>query len=534
MDWTSAAAAVAGASVAAALSYYALFRPVRDGGVPLLGVSTFRFLCSIANPKAPELLLAIGRSCAAPVFRVRLPDLAFNYFVQDGRLARALLAEGATDKTPAYRMFDGTTAGTRSMFTKMNGAAHKFARKGVVPAFRPEHLHRMRSVCLAHLAAWTAAELEPAVAAGQPVDICHHMLKVTVGAIAEAAFEYAMSDAEVVSFLHDLELCLDEYAQKQIMLPWRKLIAWALPSARAAHAAAHRNMAMMEKILEHYRALPPGAAGKETVVALIANNLGYKDDRERCAELLIMMIAYACITPSPPPPPFPSRCSRLSPPSSSGRGRRAVGAPRPPGALADFPFSPSPPFPFSCVRGARSGHDTTSFSVCWALCDLAAHPERAAALRTALRASSEPHACPELLAAVKESMRLHPVAALGSMRRLLRDFPVAGTPYVLPAGAHVTMPFHLIFRFTGRVEQPDEYLPERWAKPSLELVESFFPFAAGTRNCVGQGLASTELHAIVAKLAADYDFSLAKAPEPYYALTNKPLGALLLARRASE
>ncbi|KAG8463537.1 hypothetical protein KFE25_003810 [Diacronema lutheri] len=471
MDWTSAAAAVAGASVAAALSYYALFRPVRDGGVPLLGVSTFRFLCSIANPKAPELLLAIGRSCAAPVFRVRLPDLAFNYFVQDGRLARALLAEGATDKTPAYRMFDGTTAGTRSMFTKMNGAAHKFARKGVVPAFRPEHLHRMRSVCLAHLAAWTAAELEPAVAAGQPVDICHHMLKVTVGAIAEAAFEYAMSDAEVVSFLHDLELCLDEYAQKQIMLPWRKLIAWALPSARAAHAAAHRNMAMMEKILEHYRALPPGAAGKETVVALIANNLGYKDDRERCAELLIMMIA---------------------------------------------------------------GHDTTSFSVCWALCDLAAHPERAAALRTALRASSEPHACPELLAAVKESMRLHPVAALGSMRRLLRDFPVAGTPYVLPAGAHVTMPFHLIFRFTGRVEQPDEYLPERWAKPSLELVESFFPFAAGTRNCVGQGLASTELHAIVAKLAADYDFSLAKAPEPYYALTNKPLGALLLARRASE
>lgn len=491
----------AGLAVAAAAGiaagYFIFFRSPRDGGIPVCDLSPLQVVKSTMSSTAPASFLKMGRSTPSPLFRIRFPELAPVYIVQDGALARALLTEPATDKPRIYSMFDGmrrpaaprpiplraptrrvpsrrrragTTSGVHSIFTKQAGDDLKHARKGVMPAFRAVHLARMREVCLDFLAKWEEDELRPAIEAKQPVDICHAMLTMTVRAISRAAFEHDLGVDEAGRFLADLELCLDEFAQKQLAFPWRKAVAWALPGVREAHAAAERNMAMVQRILDNYRALPPGAAAPETVVSLIARNGAYRNDRERCADLLIMLIA---------------------------------------------------------------GHETTAFSICWTLAELAKHPEEAASLRAALRASAEPHACAELSAVIRESLRLNPVAALGSSRELLREYPVPGTPYTIPKGAQLILPYQLIHRYEQRIERPDDFVPSRWAEPAAALSDAFLPFAAGARNCVGQGLAMAELHAVIAKLVATYNFELAAPPEPYYALTNKPFGTLLLVSRAA-
>lgn len=497
---TGAAIAAAGVAIGA----YALLRPPRDGGIPTSGMSTLQNVSALMSSDAPARFIAVGRAIRSPLFRISVPDpVQSSYIVQDGALARAILFEPTVDKPSLYHAFDGTTCGVHSIFTKRAHENHKHARKGVMPAFRAAHLARMRQVCLDHLAAWEAAELQPAIAAQRPIDICAHMLRITVGAISEAAFEYTLSAKEAEAFLADLELCLVEFARKQIMLPCRAWVAWALPSARAAHAAAARNMALAQRMLDHYRVLPAEATKPESVISLIARNENYRSDRERCADLLIMLIAYA------------------------GRARERRGDPE------RTKLTPAHLVRHLASLPCCSGHDTTAFTICWTLCELAQHPQETARLRAALRASPEPHACPELAAVLRESMRLNPVAALGSSRQVLRDYPVPGTPYIIPAGSEVVLAFQLIHRNAERIAQPDEFRPERWAEPSPELGDAFLPFALGARNCVGQGLAMAELTAVVAKLVATYEFGLAVPPEPFYALTNKPRGAMLLVTRAS-
>ena len=186
------------------------------------------------------------------------------------------------------------------------------------------------------------------------------------------------------------------------------------------------------------------------------------------------------------------------------------------------------------------GHDTTALTVSRALYDLAAHPEEQEAVRAELRAASDKSKPgPRLSAALKESMRLGPVAGGGSIRQTSKDYALPdGT--VIPAGSVVQIPFHGMFRHEQTFEDPDEFRTERWLE-SLDskgsdqgreqLATAYMPFSLGRRNCVGQALAQSQLNTVLPMLFADYHWEVVQAPISETFLTTKPAGLLLRAHR---
>jgi cytochrome P450 len=58
--------------------------------------------------------------------------------------------------------------------------------------------------------------------------------------------------------------------------------------------------------------------------------------------------------------------------------------------------------------------------------------------------------------------------------------------------------------------QPDDYIPERWLPegespfPPVEEF-TFYPFSAGTRNCVGKNFAMMEMRLILATILTRYE-----------------------------
>ncbi|KAK3804901.1 MAG: cytochrome P450 [Benniella sp.] len=145
---------------------------------------------------------------------------------------------------------------------------------------------------------------------------------------------------------------------------------------------------------------------------------------------------------------------------------------------------------------------------------------------------------PYLTACINESMRLRPVAATGLPRELTEDAVMSG--YRIPKGT--SRVHHSLDRgkerFTGdyycysflpcrklkvvlaqipqlhwsaeHFPQPDDYIPERWLPegespfPPVEEF-TFYPFSAGTRNCVGKNFAMMEMRLILATILTRYE-----------------------------
>jgi cytochrome P450 len=301
----------------------------------------------------------------------------------------------------------------------------------------------------------------------------------------------------------------------------RRLCPALYSDCRAAAAASERSMRFALRLLDRYRALGAAEAAplQGSLVALIVQNASYADERARAADVLALLIA---------------------------------------------------------------GHDTTAYQLGWALSDLAGHAHEQAALREALAVAGEPRECAELARAIQvsrvmppraalscfswwraagsrahaltrgravlayastraqESMRLHCVAAGGSVRVLARDLPLpancqgrgaAGGRHTrhIPKDSVVQVHAHTMLHDAEVFAAPDSYDPERWASiPDWGAVA--FPFALGRRNCVGQALARVEMAAVVAALVARFEMEVAAEPAPSYCLTYKPSGLRLRLR----
>jgi cytochrome P450 len=106
-----------------------------------------------------------------------------------------------------------------------------------------------------------------------------------------------------------------------------------------------------------------------------------------------------------------------------------------------------------------------------------------------------------------EAMRLYPPAwAMG--RRALGDFELG--PYRLPAGTTVLISQFITQHEERNFRQPLEYLPERFAPAGRATFPkfSYFPFGAGSRQCIGEALAWTEGILVLATLAQKWQFRL--------------------------
>jgi cytochrome P450 len=178
-----------------------------------------------------------------------------------------------------------------------------------------------------------------------------------------------------------------------------------------------------------------------------------------------------------------------------------------------------------------AGHETTALVLTWTGYLLAQHPGVAERLRAELHAvlgGRSPAAAdvPRLAYTehvVLESMRLYPpVYAFG--REALSDCVVHG--YRIPARTTLFMSQWVMHRDPRWFDEPEKFLPDRWADGLAQRLPRFayFPFGGGPRVCIGNTFAMLEAVLVLATLAQKFRFTI--VPEhpvvPWPSMTLRP------------
>jgi cytochrome P450 len=160
-----------------------------------------------------------------------------------------------------------------------------------------------------------------------------------------------------------------------------------------------------------------------------------------------------------------------------------------------------------------AGHETTAMALTWTWWLLSQHPAIEARMRAELETvlGGRAPAMDDLPAlaftrdVIAESMRLYPPAwILG--RRALEDVPLG--PWIVPKGSIVLMSQSYTHRDPHFWREPDAFRPERWTNGETAGLPKFayFPFGGGTRICIGEAFAWTELVLVLATIARRWRF----------------------------
>jgi len=357
--------------------------------------------------------------------------------------------------------------GAPTMFTS-NGSIWHSKRKSCAPAFSSNHIKRMNKIAMEKTNNWIQEELRPMIEAGTSFNVAEEMIKITLDVISETAFEYKMSPEEKSMYVSELELGLIEFAMKGALNPFRRFIGMFLPERRRAFTAAGNLHKLGMKILDSYRKLETPTKG--TIMDHIMTSTAFETDRDRVGQILEFLLA---------------------------------------------------------------GHDTTGYSISWILLELARNQEEQKRLRESLSSMSpeEWSKSDVLKMVVKEGMRLHPVAANGSIRVIGKDM-MTSKKELLPKGSEVIIPFLLLFRDPDVFENANSFCPTRWENPSKTMTEAFNPFSLGKQNCIGQSLARAEMHYVVARICSEFNLVVEEEGSVDFFLTLKPIGVKLRAENA--
>ena len=164
-----------------------------------------------------------------------------------------------------------------------------------------------------------------------------------------------------------------------------------------------------------------------------------------------------------------------------------------------------------CVTALLAGNETTANGLSFALWLIAQHPEAQARLRTEAYAAlgartataGDYAALPFAHACFAEAMRLYP-PVWTIARTAAEDYEWRGFP--VPRGSILLAPQWVVHRDARFYPEPDRFRPERFVNGSRESRPkfSYFPFAAGSRQCIGEGLAWMEGVLILATIARDW------------------------------
>jgi sterol 14-demethylase len=182
-----------------------------------------------------------------------------------------------------------------------------------------------------------------------------------------------------------------------------------------------------------------------------------------------------------------------------------------------------------------AGHHTSSGTASWALIELMRHPDVMAdvvAELDDLYAAPDGHSAvevsfqalrsiPQLEAALKETLRLHPPLIL-LLRVAQEEIEIGG--HVLPAGTMVGATPRVSNRIPEDFPDPDAFDPERYVDPRQEDLAhrwTWIPFGAGKHRCVGNAFAMMQMKAIFSVILRDYEFTMTQPPESYRDDTSK-------------
>jgi len=178
-----------------------------------------------------------------------------------------------------------------------------------------------------------------------------------------------------------------------------------------------------------------------------------------------------------------------------------------------------------------AGHETTASALSWTWWLLAQHPEVEAKFHAELDAllggrvpSLED--LPKLAYTghvLTESLRLYPPA--WAMARLaVEDHELCG--YAVPKGTGVAASQWIVHRDPRWYEAPDEFRPGRWEGDLLKRIPrmAYFPFGAGSRQCIGNAFALMEATLVLATIGQRHRFQIVEGHpvEPLASITLRP------------
>ena len=437
---------------------------------PMSPKGLFQITKEISSSEAPWYILETFKQMNCMTHRLKSGVLFGTNFIRVGnpKTAHQILTDPLSTKPrKMYGAFDDLTGGNISIFTS-NGAEWHSRRKGLAPAFSSKHVRRMNKVAMQKVNAWIDTRLSKFAKNDEPFDVGEEMISVILAAITETAFQYEMSNEEAKEYARELLIGIKEFVSKSTINPLRKPFGIFLGDRRRAHQAATYVTNLSLKIIESYRKLQNPI--KDTIIDRIMTNPTYKSDMERAADITFVVIA---------------------------------------------------------------GHDTTANSISWILRELARAPEEQEKLRSSLQAMGQDawDKSPVLRNAVKEGMRLYPVAPKGVTRIIGRDF-VSSEGYLLPKGSVISMPFIANLRNPAVFDEADSFIPSRWENATKEMNESFYPFSMGKRNCIGQSLAMAEIHTIIPRICSEFELELVDEGKPNQVLTWTPTKTMLKAKRS--
>ncbi|XP_067829642.1 cholesterol side-chain cleavage enzyme, mitochondrial-like [Heptranchias perlo] len=144
------------------------------------------------------------------------------------------------------------------------------------------------------------------------------------------------------------------------------------------------------------------------------------------------------------------------------------------------------------------GVDTTSMTLLWTMYELAKNPIVQEKLRNEIIAANQKtggdplqmlKSVPLLRAALKETLRLHPVAL--SLQRYTNEDIVLQN-YHIPVGTLVQVGLYAMGRSSEIFYKPERYNPERWLNQETHYFKNL-NFGFGPRQCIGRRIAEAEM-----------------------------------------
>ena len=178
-----------------------------------------------------------------------------------------------------------------------------------------------------------------------------------------------------------------------------------------------------------------------------------------------------------------------------------------------------------------AGHETSANALTWTLMLLSQHPETVKKLRTELRevlGGNTPTFAdlPRLQytkQVIEEGMRLYPPAhAVG--REAVEADEINGTK--IKKNMIVLLSIFSMHRSELYYKNPEKFDPDRFAPERVKLraKNTYLPFGAGPRMCIGNHFAMMEMQLILASLLQKFDFEFAEGQnvEMHPLITLKP------------
>ena len=182
-----------------------------------------------------------------------------------------------------------------------------------------------------------------------------------------------------------------------------------------------------------------------------------------------------------------------------------------------------------------AGHETTANALTWCWHLLSRNPSAAARLHAEVAGTDPTYATlqayPFATACIAEAMRLYPPAWILE-REVTEELVLDG--YRIPVGSIVVASQYALHRDPRWWDAPEVYEPARWLDATAAFDEeapgqprgAWFPFGAGTRQCIGESFAWTEAVLVLARLARHWAPESLTDPRLHAAVTLRPEGGL--------